>query len=110
MPNEFQIDPERLLTALSSLGSTGDDFQSAMSQWRSTLQQHDGCWGDDEMGKKFGENFVKAEQQADQLADPSKQWFGYANEGLRQAQNHFLETDGENARRARSAYQDPGDC
>jgi len=59
MADEFYLDPVGLAQATSRLRASGDRLNSAFSKLTETLDQHDGCWGTDDIGKGFANKYVK---------------------------------------------------
>jgi hypothetical protein len=102
------LDPDQLQSGVSTLKQLADQYNSALDQWRNTLRQHDGCWGDDDMGKHFGQNFTSSEQQVDSGVDSGRQWFQSSTDLLNQAQNDFESTDSGNASQVGSVPLDSG--
>jgi uncharacterized protein YukE len=102
------LDPDQLRAGVSTLKQLADQYNSALDQWRNTLRQHDGCWGDDDMGKQFGQNFTSSEQQVDSGVDSGQQWFQSSTDLLNQAQNDFESTDSDNASQVGSVPLDSG--
>ena len=44
--------------------SAAETYSAALTALHSVLDQHDGCWSDDEMGKAFAKNYVDTAKQA----------------------------------------------
>jgi hypothetical protein len=103
MSDQFQLDPDQLQASINSLTDLGDKYAAAVQKWRDTLRQHDGCWGNDDIGKTFGQNFTTQEQNADSNVDTGTEWFGDGTDQLKQAMNALEATDSDNASQVNSS-------
>ncbi|MFC9250960.1 hypothetical protein [Amycolatopsis thailandensis] len=60
MAEKFFLDPGGLAEATGRLRALGDRLDQAHRRLADTLHHHDGCWGEDEIGKAFSKNYVPA--------------------------------------------------
>jgi hypothetical protein len=105
--SQFQLDPDIVQAHIQTLRDAGDRFNDQLNQWRNTLQQQDGCWGNDDTGQNFAKQFVPQEQQADQIVDPTHQWFQGVGNMMNKMSSGFQDQDEDNASQISSL--DPGD-
>ena len=97
MADQFKLDPAEIEAGIRQLINLGKVHDDALTAWRNTLRQYDGCWGNDEMGKSFGENFTKSEQEVDKNVDGAQGWFTESGTVLKQLQTDFEDGDTDNA-------------
>lgn len=59
----LDVHPERLRGASPKFDNASDGLQSALDKLNGVLQAEGDCWGGDESGQAFAENYVPASEQ-----------------------------------------------
>ena len=62
MAKDFYLDPERLEAANSKIRAAHGGLESAFQDLTGILDDHHGCWGDDDIGKAFEKNYTEPEK------------------------------------------------
>lgn len=69
MPDQFEVSPSTLRVAGDGITRTAGSLEAAVAELRSAMARVDGCWGDDEPGRAFGDNYEpKGRAMLDHLA------------------------------------------
>lgn len=71
----FQANPDEIRSGASSFGTAGDMFAQAKSRLDTVLSSYGECWGGDESGKAFSQQYVPN-------ADKTKEAFGTLAEAI----------------------------
>lgn len=64
MADNFYLDPEGMSRATGKLRDLGNRLEGSFKKLEGVLDQHDGCWGGDDIGKAFEKNYVPAATEA----------------------------------------------
>lgn len=104
MAEEFYLDPDLYRQATRQLEEAGKKLEAAQKRLAGTLDQYEGCWGDDEIGKAFQKGYY---DNAEKLVDG----LGKAATGLvesasvaRQNAEDFMKLDQDEAQRIDNAF------
>ncbi|WAL66527.1 hypothetical protein ORV05_01530 [Amycolatopsis cynarae] len=87
MAEDFRLDPDRLSAATRRLGALGERLRNSFQTLTRVLDEHDGCWGDDDIGKSFAKNYVPSATQA--------------RDGARQATDGIIQLRGDTDKAAK---------
>ncbi|HET6500279.1 MAG TPA: hypothetical protein VFG87_05890 [Amycolatopsis sp.] len=94
--NNFWVNTEGLSTALSAVKNAGDAARNAGQLLADTLNQYDGCWGNDPTGQEFFRSFGGASQQLQQgLSDTADVVNGTAD-GVKTMATNLTTTEDNN--------------
>jgi uncharacterized protein YukE len=72
-------------------------YSAALTALHAVLDQHDGCWSDDEMGKAFAKNYVDTAKQALDDAKTAADTGNTLASGLRTDATELSDQDANNA-------------
>lgn len=109
MSDKTRIDPERVEREGQRLEQAGERFSEALHALKSTLAQHDGCWGEDDIGKSFAQKYVKpAGQNVDNSETAHRSVDEVAGE-LREGGRALADTDRDSAARVRGTGEQAGE-
>ncbi|SDY07082.1 hypothetical protein SAMN05421504_104411 [Amycolatopsis xylanica] len=64
MAEEFFLDPDGVGQATRDLKASGRRLSGAFTKLTETLDRHDGCWGDDDIGKGFEKSYRQPSTEA----------------------------------------------
>jgi uncharacterized protein YukE len=64
MAEDFYLDPDKLAQATGALRYANEELSSQLAKLTGVLQQHDGCWGTDDIGKAFAKKYVQPSHDA----------------------------------------------
>ena len=91
MSDQTYMDSDEVALIARAAVSAGQHFDTALADLKSSLSSHDGCWGDDKIGKGFAKNYVpnsgKTIDQAGQLAQSADAGTGTLQQTPEQFQN-----------------------
>jgi hypothetical protein len=59
MAEAFYMDPDGVRHAVSQIHAVGAFLDRSLLHLNGVLDEHDGCWGEDSIGKGFSDNYVK---------------------------------------------------
>lgn len=69
MADQFEISPPTLRVAGNGIARTANRLDDAVAELRSAMGRLQGCWGGDEPGRAFGDNYEpKGRAMLDHLA------------------------------------------
>lgn len=74
----LRIDPATLETAGAGLARASTDLEAAMSKLRADLAEQGSPWGDDEIGRAFGGDYLQIVQRAFQAIGTYRDQVQYA--------------------------------
>ncbi|MGW4135120.1 WXG100 family type VII secretion target [Amycolatopsis japonica] len=64
MVEKFRLDPEGVSAATARLGDLGERLRGAVRDLELTLNERHGCWGSDDIGEAFAQNYVGPSEEA----------------------------------------------
>lgn len=97
MAENFRLDPDGLARGTRDARGAGQRLGDAFKRLTEVTDAHDGCWGDDDIGKAFAKNYVGPSADNRKYSQDSVQAFGkYADDGD-QASTAFQGVDQQNA-------------
>ncbi|WP_410604791.1 WXG100 family type VII secretion target [Amycolatopsis sp. lyj-90] len=99
MAENFRLDPVALERVVKALGSASEEFKTAFTQLIAVLDQHEGCWGTDQIGTAFENRYQTPAVTAKQVSDKVKESVENLPEVLQEASRTFRELDQENAKK-----------
>lgn len=105
MSDKTRLDPERVQRESQRLSDAGDRFSEALNTLRATLAQHEGCWGEDDIGKGFAQKYEKPAEQAVDNSESAREGVDEAAGKLRGGGRDLDHTDRDSAARVRGAGQ-----
>lgn len=93
----FTMDPDAVQHGATSFGPAADEMTTAGSTLQNAVNSIGACWGNDDSGKQFSQDYLPAAQNALQA-------FGQLSQGLQNIQKNLSSiadgtagTDGTNA-------------
>ena len=107
MSDKTRIDPERVEREGQRLEQAGERFSEAVHALKSTLAQHEGCWGEDDIGKGFAQKYVKPAAQNVDNSETAHRSVEEAAGKLRHGGRAMADTDQDSAARVRGAGEHP---
>lgn len=105
MAEKFFLDPEGAAQAARDLRETGDRLGAAYDTLTSVLDAHDGCWGDDDIGKSFAKNYVDPAAEVRTGGESAVQGLHDAADGIDESSELYLSVDEDNAAQIDAAYE-----
>ena len=98
MAENFYLDPDGLDDAVRAMRVHGLDLSEAYAELKGVLDAHHGCWGADDIGNAFAQNYApqsadfttNSKQAADSLPSLS--------DDIRESSRVFQSVDEDNAR------------
>lgn len=99
MAENFRLDPQALSTANGEFKIVGDNLGDAFTVLTGVLDDHDGCWGDDDIGKAFEKNYKEPAKEVRGYAGDAIEGMGELNEGVDESRETFEGVDYENAKK-----------
>jgi len=63
MPDGFEVQPDRLRSGATGFGGSGDTLSTAGTTLGNALDAQGECWGNDESGQTFAEDYVPGAEQ-----------------------------------------------
>lgn len=97
MAETFFHDPDALSVGIDRLRGVSTDLDAVKTDLKAVLEEHYGCWGDDEIGKKFAENFTGPLDDLEEGAENAPKGIGNLGDELATARDLFLAQDQDNA-------------
>jgi uncharacterized protein YukE len=101
----FRIDADGVSSATGKLRDAGDALGSAFDTLKQVLDEHDGCWGNDDTGKSFAEGYKPAADKARTGADSAVQGISSIADSVDHSAEEFENTDADNAAAMDQAYE-----
>lgn len=69
----MRMEPETLRRSAKKMGNAGDDLQDVLNTLRAALEAEGSCWGSDEAGQSFSQNYEPNSQKLlDAIGQTSK--------------------------------------
>ncbi|MBQ6644410.1 MAG: hypothetical protein IJH84_25720 [Saccharopolyspora sp.] len=65
----FRIDPDALEDINKKLRAVGEDLTASFNEMKTTLEDHWGCWGNDDIGEAFIKNFEEPNKKLQEGAE-----------------------------------------
>jgi hypothetical protein len=97
MAESFRLDPSGLETANSEFLGTGNTLGDAYDNLILVLDDHHGCWGDDDIGKAFAKNYVTSADEVRTAAKECVDGMHELHEGVTESLETFQSVDEESA-------------
>jgi hypothetical protein len=97
MGENFRLDPEGLDNANAELLVVGNTFGAAYDNLVLVLDDHHGCWGDDDIGKAFAKNYVDSAREVRDGAKGSVDGIHELHDGVDESSTTFQSVDEESA-------------
>jgi len=97
MPDGFYLDPDGLAAATKKINDAGTILGGKLLKLKNVLDQHDGCWGTDDVGQAFAKNYVDGANNIKQGADDASQNMISLAENLNDAAKELEAVDEEQA-------------
>lgn len=97
MGEQFRLDPEGLADANAELLVTGNTLGRAYDSLVLVLDDHHGCWGDDDIGKAFAKNYVDPATEVRDGAKGSVDGIRELHDGVDESSTTFQSVDEESA-------------
>jgi uncharacterized protein YukE len=98
MTDNFRLVPDQATEATKKLAELGEALRSSFQTLTGVLDQHDGCWGEDDIGKSFEQNYVPHAEEARKNAGQTTTAIVGLADATSQAVETFQEVDYESAR------------
>ncbi|WP_424186974.1 WXG100 family type VII secretion target [Actinokineospora sp. G85] len=99
MAETFRLDPAGLSSGTKRLDAAGQRLTAAVSALNVVLDDHDGCWGTDDIGEAFATNYVKPATDVRTYGADAGTGLGLTADGLDEASEVFQSVDHEHATR-----------
>lgn len=97
MGESFRLDPDGLATANDDLRVVGETFGTAYDNLIAVLDDHHGCWGDDDIGKAFAKNYVTPADEVKGAAKECVAGFHDLHDGVAESSETFQSVDHDSA-------------
>jgi hypothetical protein len=97
MADITSFDPQKAPAAIKDLIDLTDDLKKSATETHAFLEERFGCWGDDETGKQFGDQYVPGYHQFWNQSKELYDGLGSSADDLRKIQDSFTEVDRRNA-------------
>lgn len=91
----ISVDPDGVVAVGNDYAAHVALYQTYLDQLASIRERYASSWGDDEMGTKFSEKFLRGMDNLESLLKGVKGTLNYAAEGLRTSGNLYREVDDE---------------
>ncbi|MEU6558963.1 hypothetical protein [Nocardia nova] len=108
MSGELRLDLTGLRERAARLADIADRVQQTHAGLRGCLEQADGSWGDDHMGRAFAEQFTPHADQVVASVQAMVESLRSTASGIAGTANEFAAQDADNATRVAGAADDPG--
>ena len=108
MVEKFRLDSQGVTSATGKLTAANDRLSEAFGKLDAVLQQHDGCWGTDDIGKAFDGGYAKPAAQVTTSIKTATDNTGKTGKNLNQEVTGFEAMDYEAASRIDAASEQPG--
>ncbi|NWJ73955.1 hypothetical protein HX744_26105 [Pseudonocardia sp. ICBG1122] len=106
MAEKFYLDPEGTRRTTRAVRDTSSALGSALHGLNTVLDQHDGCWGTDDIGANFAVNYVNDAKLVRGHGKTAVGNLGSWADGVDKVAGEFQELDGVSADRVRSIDHD----
>jgi hypothetical protein len=103
MTEPFHLDVQAMTPEMRKLGGMSERLAQATNKLVGDLEPHEGCWGEDDIGKGFAKDYVPHCQQTIGEAKQATQGVGNVAGGVQRIVNQFQQIDQANAERVRRA-------
>lgn len=97
MAEDFYLDPDGVGQATRDLKASGRRLSGAFTKLTETLDRHDGCWGDDDIGKGFEKSYRQPSTDARKGAKDTIEGITGICDEVDEASKTFQSVDHENA-------------
>jgi len=82
MSDGFYLDPDGLASATKKINDAATALGGKLVKLKGVLDQHDGCWGTDDIGKAFAQNYQGGADNLKEGSDNASQNMGSLAENL----------------------------
>jgi hypothetical protein len=106
MAENFRLDPHALSTANGDFKVVGDTLGDAFHVLTGVLDDHDGCWGSDDIGKAFEKNYKEPAKEVRGYAGDAIEGMVDLHEGVDESKETFESVDYENAKKIDASVTD----
>ncbi|TVT18521.1 hypothetical protein FNH05_35490 [Amycolatopsis rhizosphaerae] len=103
MTENFRLDPDGLSAATKRLGAMGEKLRASYTELVRVLDEHDGCWGGDDIGKSFAQNYVPNARKARDSAQEATEGIVQLGDDTDSAAATFESVDHDSAQRIDAA-------
>lgn len=97
MSGETYIDVPGVQQVADRAVAAATQFDNALNNLKATLEQHDGCWGNDNTGKSIENNYVPTANKAKDDAAGIAHGINTGTTTLQKVPTQFQNADGNNA-------------
>jgi hypothetical protein len=106
MGEKFRLDSEALDSANSEFHIVGETFGRAFDTLAGVLDDHDGCWGTDDIGKAFAKNYVASATEVRGYSKGAVTGMGELYDGVAESSKTFKGVDYDSAVEIDNAVDD----
>ncbi|MCG8916456.1 ESX-1 secretion-associated protein [Actinokineospora sp. PR83] len=99
MAEEFRLDPDGVAAGTKRLKTAGGRLNTAVTALNVVLDDHDGCWGTDDIGKAFEQKYVQPATDVRKYGADAGTGIVTTGENLDSASTTFQSVDHEHASR-----------
>lgn len=97
MGESFRLDPDGLAAANGEFLVVGDKLGDAFDNLVLVLDDHDGCWGEDDIGKAFAKNYVQPSGEVREASKNAVEGIHELHDGVDESSETFQSVDEESA-------------
>jgi hypothetical protein len=97
MGEKFRLDPEALDSANGEFHVVGETLGTAFHTLAGVLDEHDGCWGSDDIGKAFEKNYKAPATEVRTYSGDAVTGMGELYDGVAESSETFQGVDYDNA-------------
>ncbi len=106
MPDRFELDENEAVDAGHRAQKAGQRLREAHRALVAVLDDHDGCWGDDDIGKAFANKYVQVADGTRENTNVLATNFSDAGAYIVDVAGELADVDEGNARRIDGLYAD----
>lgn len=99
MAEDFYMDEEMMTEVVSEFRRIGQDTQQIHDELVAVLRAFDGCWGNDEYGSNFAQQYVPGAESGLEVLNKLANVISGSADNLDHARKQFMRVDGGNAER-----------
>jgi hypothetical protein len=104
--DRFELDESDAHAAGNRAETAGERLLAAHRELVAVLNDREGCWGDDDIGKAFAKNYVGMADGTRENTEILGTNLSDVGEGIRVIASDLADVDEDNARRIDEAYAD----
>ena len=98
MADDFYLDPDGMRDANQRIKTAHDEMSAAFDELNAELTELYGCWGNDDVGKAFGENYKEPAKNINEGSQGILDGVHELTGSLDEAVDEFVEVDEQNRR------------